>query len=767
MSTTHDVPAKISVAFIGNPNTGKSTLFNALCGVHQRTGNYPGVTVEKKLGRFEVDRHEVLAIDLPGTYSLAARSPDEMIAVDVLLGRSTDVPIPDVILCLVDASNLERHLYLVSQVLELGRPVVLGLNMVDVAADKGIRIDVEQLSHRLGLPVVSLQAHRKQGIDALRQALLQASRQPGRVAISPFPEAFRDEVNGLLAAVNGDESSAVAAQRAKHVQPGSSSGRGGAAPIPRFLVERALLDVTGYLDSLPFLRDHPELRDARDAARRRLNESGYPVPAVEALARYQWVEQTLAGVITRTLSGGLTWQDRWDKVLTHRFVGTFVFLAIMVCLFQSVFWVAEPASQIIDGLNGRLAQFVESVVPAGDLQSLLVNGVIAGVGGVLVFLPQIFTLFFFIAVLEDCGYMARAAYLTDKLMSRLGLSGKSFIPLLSSFACAIPGIMAARVIENRRDRLITILVAPLMTCSARLPVYTLLIAAFVPAVHFVGGWVSLQGLVMLALYLLGIIAAIGVAFLLKRTLLPGTTPPFVMELPTYKWPSARTVLYRMLERGWAFVRRAGTMILAVTIVIWGASYYPRSGVELPAELLAQRDEVAELSRQLEAQGANIDSVQESLLSALETKRVAVEREIDAYYLENSYLGRLGRGVEPVVRPLGWDWRLGCAAIASFPAREVVIATLGVIYRAGEDADEETLTGVLRRATHGASDRPVFTLPVALSVMVFFALCAQCASTLAAIRRETNSWHWPLFTFVYMTTLAYLGALITYQVGSRL
>jgi ferrous iron transport protein B len=386
----------------------------------------------------------------------------------------------------------------------------------------------------------------------------------------------------------------------------------------------------------------------------------------------------------------------------------------------------------------------------------LVTGVIGGVGGVVVFLPQIFTLFFFIAILEDCGYMARAAYLMDKLMSRIGLSGKSFIPLLSSFACAVPGIMATRVIENRRDRLVTILVAPLMSCSARLPVYTLLIGAFVPNLTLGLGRLQipwLQGLVMFAMYSIGIVAGIGAAWVLKKTILRGATPPFVMELPSYKMPGLSIVLHRMFEQGWSFVYRAGTLILCVSILVWGLCYYPHDGSQIDPALLQQQAAL---------------SAPDSRLPAPDAQLAAVENEIAGQYLAHSYLGRMGKWIEPAVRPLGWDWRIGCAAIASFPAREVVVATLGVIYNLGEDQDEAStdLKHTLQAATHDGTQEKVFNLPVALSVMVFFALCAQCASTLAVIRRETGSWSWPALTFVYMTLLAYIGALLTYQIGIR-
>jgi ferrous iron transport protein B len=493
-----------------------------------------------------------------------------------------------------------------------------------------------------------------------------------------------------------------------------------------------------------------------------LAAAGALVPAVEAIARYAWVGRVLEGVVTRTNLHPVTASDRIDRVLTHKLWGTLIFVVVMAIVFQSVFRWAGPAMDLIDGGFAALGEMIEGVVREGALRSLLVDGIIAGVGGVLVFLPQIFILFLFLAVLEDCGYMARAAYLMDRLFVRVGLSGKSFIPLLSSFACAIPGVMATRVIENRRDRLTTILVAPLMSCSARLPVYTVLIGAFIPEQGYLGGLLKLQGLTMFALYVLGIVVAAGVALVLKRSLLRGATPPFVMELPAYKWPSPSTVLHRMLDRGWAFVRRAGTLIVAVSIVVWASLYFPHPTDKIEAPFVAHR---AELEGQLAALHSAAPGRAE-----IEEQLASIEGEIAGAYQRQSILGRMGHLIEPVVRPLGWDWRIGAATIASFPAREVVVATLGIIYNLGQDVDLEAdedrtrLEAALRGATWEGTDRPVYNVPVALSVMVFFALCAQCAATLVVIRRETNSWRWPIFTFVYMTVLAYLGALITYQVG---
>jgi ferrous iron transport protein B len=722
-----------TVALLGNPNTGKSTLFTALCGVRQQTGNYPGVTVEKKTGRTQLAGRTLEIVDLPGTYSLAPRSPDEMLAVDVLLGRQEDAPRPDVILCIVDASNLERNLYLVSQILELGLPIVLALNMIDAAEGKGLKIDAALLSKRLKLPVVPVQANKRIGIPALREALDRASSSDAPPAISCLPDAFNKEVDQLL-------------QRDPE--------------LPRYLAERLILDTSGYLARAGLPGVTPELLEEVANARTRLATANCRVPGVEPIARYQWIEQTLEGVVQQHKAPVLL-ADRIDRVLTHRVWGSAAFVSVMVAMFAAVFWLAQWPMEAIDFATGKLGEAVQASMEDGPLRSLLADGIIAGVGGVIIFLPQILILFLFIGALEDCGYMARAAYLMDRLMSRVGLSGKSFIPLLSSFACAIPGIMGTRVIENPRDRLATILVAPLMSCSARLPVYTLLAVAFIPPLYVLGGLEILRPIVVAAMYFLGIIAAAVVALVLKRTVLRGPTPPFVMELPRYKLPSVRGVVGRSLDRGWTFIKSAGSksagsLILAISILVWAGVYFPHRN-EVVEDLVPQK--VA-----LEEQIASAPEEDGESIAAL----AEIENEMQARWLADSYLGRAGHVLEPAVRPLGWDWRIGCAAIASFPAREVIVATLGVIFNLGGEVDEESdsLHSALQNATW-PDGRPLFTLPVALSIMVFFSLCAQCAATLATIRRETNSWTWPTFTFVYMTALAYVAALVTYQVGTWL
>jgi len=728
----------IRIAVVGNPNTGKSTLFTALAGVRQRVGNYPGVTVEKKIGHLHHGDQSFELIDLPGTYSLAPRSPDEMVAVDVLLGRNDHGPPPDVVLSIIDASNLERNLFLTSQVLALGLPTVVALNMIDLARDREIEIDVPALAARLGVPVVSVQANRRLGLDELKSALAAAATAVHAARENPLPTEFQAHAREIAASLNA----------ARNV------------PLPHFLVERLLLDSCGYLETELLNGDAAEAATQLQSARAALADVGLPVPAVEAMARYDWIARTLRGIVRRPNIHATTLSDRIDAVLTHKVFGTLVFVALMTLVFSSIFVWADPLMGLVDDAVGSVAEAVEAVMPAGALRSLVVDGVIGGVGAVVIFLPQILILFFFIALLEDCGYMARAAFLMDRLMSGVGLSGKSFIPLLSSFACAIPGIMATRTIENRRDRFATILIAPLMSCSARLPVYVILIAAFVPANKYLGGLVGLQGLTLLSMYVLGVVVAIGVAWVLKRTILRGETPPFVLELPSYKVPSLRNVLYRMAERGWSFLARAGTVIFAVTIVVWALAYYPRSEERVASEIAAQRADLVAADATAAELAAFDDPAHLDRLSA-------------SLHQQFSYLGRAGKAIEPVVRPLGWDWRIGAAAIASFPAREVVMGVLGVIYQlgpevdVGEESDQSRLGEQLRAARWDDTGEKVYNLPVALSIMVFFALCAQCAATLAVIRRETNSWRWPAFTFAYMTVLAYLGALLTYQIGIRL
>ncbi len=757
-------PAKtIRVALLGNPNTGKTTLFNALTGYRARVGNYPGVTVEKKTGPMKGTDGALELIDLPGTYSLSARSADEMIAVDVLTGNLAGEARPDAVLIVTDASNLERNLFLATQVMELRLPTALILNMVDVAEAHGVTVDSRLLGERLGVPVFTAVAAKGKGIDQIVEALHRVESLPAAKAPDFFPEEFGAEVAAL-----GDALASIAV-----------------APELRdpFLLRRALLEADGMAGARIEKAGGTAARDAINAARARLAEKGLRLQTLEARSRYGWIRQQLDGVLTRPETPLVTKSDRIDAVLIHKVWGTLIFAALMMVVFQAIYSWAAPIMDLIEGFFGFLGDTVDAHMAEGPLRSFLVDGVIGGVGGVVVFVPQIMFLFFFIALLEDCGYMARAAFLMDRLLSRCGLSGRSFIPMLSSFACAVPGIMATRTIEDRRDRLTTILVAPLMSCSARLPVYTLFIGAFVPRGY--------QAFTLFAMYALGVLLAIPVALLLKRTLLRGKTPAFLMELPAYKAPHWPTVLHRMVERGGAFLARAGTIIFSVAVIIWALTYYPRpasvsDAVDqefAPALTAAQQPLDAwlghdghpatrdELEGKLQAAGDSLPAGLEegkSLLDAVQTVEAERDHALQGAYLRQSFLGRGGHLIEPVVRPLGWDWKIGMAALASFPAREVIIATLGIIYDLGGDVgdDDGGLIGKLQSAKY-PDGRPVFSFAVALSIMVFFALCCQCAATLAIIKRETNSWRWPVFAFAYMTALAYIGAMLAYQIASRL
>ncbi len=726
----------ISVAVLGNPNTGKSTLFNALTGIRQQTGNYPGVTVANRTGRFSFDNQAFELTDLPGTYSLAPRSPDEMVTVNVLLGNAPATQAPDLVLCVVDANNLQRNLFLISQILDLHRPTVVAVNMTDVAARNGIAIDVEQLASLLGVPVVSIQAKKRTGFDQLKKAMANAIHQNPLIEHDPFSDEMSQRITRLQSACPDD------------------------CGLKRFAVTRMLFDTDGFMTSQLKSQVDDQLLESLKNEQNDLAADGQTAAETESHARFNWIKSHLDSFVKQVEPKRTsTITDRLDSCFTHPLWGLLIAGFVLVSLFQLVFWAAEPASAMIDQFNSLGAGLVNSIVPPGAFNSLLVDGLVNGVGSVLVFLPQILLLFFILALLEDTGYLARAAFLMDKYLSRIGISGISLFPLLSSFACAVPGIMAARVIKNERERLITILIAPLMSCSARLPVYVLLIAAFVPKRTFLGGLLGMQGLTMLAMYLVGIVTAIGVAWILKKTILQSGTSSFMMELPSYKVPSLRNIWQRMFEGGWAFIRDAGTIIVLMTIIVWAAGYFPRSEGNLPANLIAQEKSLSERISAAEVSG------NEAQIAELESQTADFENQVNAYQLRQSYLGRAGRMIEPAVKPLGWDWRIGSAAIASFPAREVVVSTMGVIFGLGADTNEESpsLKRTLETATWEGTDKKLFTLPVALSIMVFFALCAQCVSTLAVIKRETNSYRWPIFTFVYMTVLAYVAALITFQI----
>jgi ferrous iron transport protein B len=630
----------LTVAVAGNPNTGKTSLFNVLTGLRQKVANYPGVTVETKMGQWRLGPTlaTVRVIDLPGLYSLDPTSLDEQIARDVLLGRVRNIRQPDVVIVAVDATNLHRNLYLATQLIDTGLPVVVALTMFDLAQRNGLRINIQKLTAAIGAQVVPVVAKRGSGLDELGRAVLSAAmagstKQRSSIVSDFHPESWQE----LLT------------------------------------------------------------------------------------ARYRWIESVVTDAVESEESHP-NLSERIDAVVTHKFLGPAILFLVMLLVFQTIFSWANLPMNLIDHVFSALGGALRAHLPAGVLTDLLVDGVVAGVGGVVVFLPQILLLFFFITLLEDSGYMARAAFLMDRLMRAVGLHGKAFVPLLSSFACAVPGIMATRTIENPKDRVATIMIAPFMSCSARLPVYTLMIAAFFSG-QKVLGFVSLGAVMILGMYLLGIGVAIIVAWILKHTILNAPSPPFAIELPPYRLPNFSNVGHTLLARVGAFLKQAGTVILAISILMWVLVTFPRS------------------------QATSNDRV---------------------IQVEDSYAGRAGHRIEPLIAPLGFDWKIGIGLISSFAARETVISTLSIIYNVGGDATSAQSTSLVA-AMHNAKradGSPVWTPLVALSLMVFFVLACQCMSTVAIVRRETNSWRWPVFMVSYMLVLAYVASFITYQ-GGRL
>jgi ferrous iron transport protein B len=721
------------IILTGNPNSGKTTLFNALTGLRARVGNYAGVTVERKEGRLVGSSKEnpALVLDLPGTYSLSPQSLDEQIARDVLFHRLPEVPPPDLVVVVVDGSNLQRNLYFATQVIELGYPTLIALNMIDLAEENGHHIDCKGLARELGVPVLPVVASKGIGLPELRERLLAGARPPSTPKrFAALPAAFAAEIDSLAATL------ALS------------------FPENEYQAEAEASLILGDERFLSSSADHYPSRigDEITLARQRLEKAGVDWRSAAIEARYVCISQIQQAVTTETAAEADTLTDRLDRILTHKVWGLLIFILIMTAIFQSIFSFAElPMRGLEQGVKW-VGQVVGGWIGPGPLRSLLVEGVIAGVGAVIVFLPQICLLFLFIGLLEDTGYMARAAFLMDRLMSKVGLHGKSFIPMLSSFACAIPGIMATRTIENPKDRLVTILVAPLMSCSARLPVYTVLIAACIPN-KSVFGFLKLSGLTMLSMYLLGIVVALAMAWLFKKTLLKGPTPLLIMELPPYKRPVIQVVLRHMWDRARLFIRRAGTVILGISILLWFLASYPKNPA-MERAYQTQRQQV--VAQQLIPQDA-------------EAKLAEIDKAEAGAKLRQSFAGRLGRIIEPIIKPLGFDWQIGIGIVASFAAREVFVSTMSLVYNIGEldDSDEgtQTLAEVMKtqRRPDGAL---VYTTLIGVTLMVFYVFALQCVSTVAIVRRETNSWKWPVFQWAYMGLLAWVFAFLTYQ-GGRL
>ncbi len=685
-----------NIALIGNPNCGKTTLFNALTGLRQKVGNYPGVTVEKKEGRLLFDdRSEMTLLDLPGTYSLSANSPDEKIATDVLLGRVPHTEVPELVVCVVDASNIERNLYLVSQIIDRQLPVIVALNMIDVAEDMGIEVDAKALASELGVPVVPTIGSKGYGIQELKKAIAATNSPDSMRRLWRMPAIVEEETEELVGLL----------MHHHHLSN----------PIA-FHEALSLLTAS---ESLEEHRDRfaPELLAHVRKDHQKLDFMGIERQSVVVESRYEWIKSVCNHAVTQSYRSEMTLSDKIDRIVTHKTWGFVIFLTIMMIMFQSVFtWANVPMEMIGDGF-GALGSWIESVMPAGDLRDLMVNGALAGVSAVVSFLPQILFLFLFLGLLEDTGYMARAAFIMDRLMTKVGLHGKSFIPMVSSFACAIPGIMATRTIESPKDRLVTMLIAPLMSCSARLPIYTLLIAAFIPQ-KYVWGFLSLAGITLLSMYMLGLVMALAMAWLFKKTLLKGAPPLFIMELPPYKMPSLTSVLRQTWDRSKLFLQKAGTIILGVSIVLWFLASYPKTDGVKPSE-----------------------------------------------QLKHSYVGQAGQMIEPLIRPLGFDWKIGIGMIGSLLQREVFVSTMGTMYNIqNADNDPTSLRQQMRNDVNPETGVRVWSALTAICVMVYYVLAMQCMSTVAVMRRETNGWKWPLFQIGYMTVLAYGVTFIVYRTG---
>lgn len=700
-----------TIALVGNPNTGKSTVFNALTGLRQKIANYPGITVERKVGTSIIGGVLHQIVDLPGAYSLNYKKLDERIAYQALIGSYEHEKQPDLVLAVVDVTNLDRNLFLVSQLLDLEIPVVLVLNMMDVAEQKQISINEHLLSKNLGVPVISISAKQKGDVERLKSFIAQQE--------IPKPQSLAWLDSFQLR-------QALGKVKKEWIQPYTN------IPEAAQDTEALRLISEGNFDQVFYEFEEKEKGlEVIKQAREILEQAGENPMAAEVLQRYDFIDRCTKDATQQSTDSALSLTDRIDSVVTHKVFGPAIFASVLLLMFQAIFSWATPFMDFIDLVFIETGNWIADTMAPGILNDLLVEGVIAGLGGVVIFLPQIVFLFFFIYILEGTGYMARAAFVMDGFMTKVGLHGRSVVPLMSGFACAIPGIMATRTIENWRDRIITIMVLPFMACSARLPVYALLIAAFIPSTTVLGIF-TYQGITFFALYIFGIVMALVAAAVMKRFFPIGQQTPFIMELPAYKMPKWDVVLKNVADRGWIFIKEAGKIIVAISIVLWFLASFP--GVD----------------------------EQEYAQNAYDGET------IESYQLRHSFAGKFGQIIEPTIEPLGFDWKIGIGLLTSFAAREVMVGTLNTIYSIeGDDEDIVTLKEKLINDTDPETGKPIYSVATALSLMIFFALAMQCMSTIAIVRRETNSWKWPTAMFVYMSALAYVCSLITFQIGSNL
>jgi ferrous iron transport protein B len=699
---------KLHIALVGNPNSGKTSLFNCLTGMNQKVGNFPGVTVDKKTGSTLLS-HDTKAevIDLPGTYSLYPRKMDEWVSYKVLLHQDGDIK-ADVVVAVADASNLKRNLLFCTQLIDLKVPVVIALTMADLAAKKGIKIDIGELERELGVPVIPINPRKQKGIPQLKKAIEQTSQQLYHIPVRDFID-----------------NRALAPKAVEEVK----------ARFPEFSDYKAVHYLINH-ESFALNNTDQALIENIELAN---NFNPTRTQAEEILQRYTRIRHIMQATVSEPdpLQKSL-FTEKLDDILLHRRWGYLILLVVLFLLFQSVFWLASFPMDWIESGFALLSKSLSASLPDNHFTDLLINGVIAGLGGIVIFVPQIMILFGLITLLEDTGYMARISFLTDRLMRSVGLNGKSVMPMISGFACAVPAIMSARNIENRKERLLTILITPLMSCSARLPVYTILIALVIPKTYL-GGFLSVQGLVMMGLYLLGLVMALIVSYVAKWFIRINEKSFFILELPTYRSPRWNNVFRTMAEKAKIFVRDAGKVIMIISLILWALSSFG------PGKRMS---EISAQYKQLKSQPGADSSL--------------LDKQFAAAKLENSYAGIMGKSIEPVIAPLGYDWKIGIALVTSFAAREVFVGTMATLYSVGDEENDLKLKEKMKAAKH-PDGTPVFSLAAGVSLMIFYVFAMQCMSTLAVVRRETRSWKWPIIQFIYMTGLAYIMSLIAYQV----
>jgi ferrous iron transport protein B len=697
----------IHIALVGNPNSGKTSLFNSLTGMNQKVGNFPGVTVDKKTGHTSIS--DIITgniIDLPGTYSLYPKRLDEWVSYRVLLNQDRDIK-ADIFVVVVDASNLKRNLLFCSQIIDLKKPVVVALTMADLAKRKGIQINLSELERELGVPVVSVNPRKQKGIAQLKKAIEQTAGNLYKIPARDFIE------NRELAA----------------------------GPIEDF---KGLFPESSDYSAIHYLINHEQfelaepLQESIENIERKHAFNPTKTQATEILQRYGRIKHIMKVAVSEPDPLQQTiLTDKLDNILLHRRWGYLILLAVLFILFQSVFWLAQYPMTWIEMTFSSLSGWLSTSLPQSWWSDLLINGIVAGLSGILIFVPQIMILFGLITLLEDTGYMARISFLTDRLMRTVGLNGKSVMPLISGFACAVPAIMSARNIENRKERLLTILITPLMSCSARLPVYTILIGLVIPNTYLLG-FFSVQALVMMGLYLLGLAMALLVSFIAKWFIHIRERSFFILELPTYRSPRLKNVGQTMVNKAKIFVTDAGKIIMIISLILWALSSFG------PPSRMAAAEKNYEQAK-----------------AAQKKPAAEIETAYNTAKLENSYAGILGRSIEPAIQPLGYDWRIGIALVTSFAAREVFVGTMATLYSVGDDDQGLMLRDKLRAAKKEDGTR-LFTLATGISLMIFYLFAMQCMSTLAIVRRETKSWKWPMIQLAYMTGLAYIMSFIFYQ-----